>query len=119
MRFLEHLRAVLNPTRPALNPSNTRISSEDRVILAFAGFVCFISSFDGVTATPVHPAAGTDTLRRPRLLRQAAMGTPTVMPRPMRSSVGLMAEGFVTPTRFSITVKHAGDMRPRARSMGM
>jgi len=32
------------------------------------------------------------------------MGTNTVKPKPMKSSVGLMREGLVTPTRFSIAV---------------
>jgi hypothetical protein len=34
--------------RIALRPQNTEISSEDRAILASAGFVCFISLLDGM-----------------------------------------------------------------------
>lgn len=35
-----------HPVNP-LGPDNTEISSEDRAILAVAGFVCFISLLDG------------------------------------------------------------------------
>jgi len=42
------MRALSRQSQPWFcGPPNTEISSEDRAVLAIAGFVCFISLFDG------------------------------------------------------------------------
>jgi len=58
---------ILPPVVSFRRPSNTEISSEDRAILAIAGFVCFISLLDGATFYGVRRTVlpyGDDTFTR-------------------------------------------------------